>query len=437
MDIKKDKKTFNYLSGLFIEIGEKRLNRKLSLEEIKQIKAVIGKKCQNIQKKDIVKQIYNLELAKLEKRKGPTSFKEKQNLKKHVYQMTGSTVKTRYSSSSDALTQAVANEFTNIHMQHTFNQKPYLRSKPRQEIQEDKKTLRASYANTFSYTAPKSLADKIRISIALGLVGASAVSIIGYEKLFQNQPTTITGDLSISDSSKTKTYTPQTYVESQLKTTTDLEHFKSVVAQEYNRYHFMEEVEPNEITVLSNSHDFFFRVTSSDYEYYIAPGDSPEEVEKILKTVYSNVDKIQNENSNINIITVSDKNSNFLGGSAFFNNRYIPIITDGNNIMDNLENFYRSPSTILSRENNEQVANFITKLCASHCFDALLVDSYNYAECMADFVTKNPDNAYSREVMHVVKDPLYYVRYNLDQFSQEEILKNYRAIEARENELNF
>ena len=428
MNVEKEKKTFDYLFGLFVMMGESQLGRQLNIEEITRLKLSIAKKCESISKKDIVKEIYNLEKSRREQEKGHLSIKDKFKLRETIAHKTNCPVK--YTSTTDDLARVVANDFTRIHFEDFKRNHTNLNFKNPAFI-EKKRNLKNSYLNdNFHYKAPLSLSEQLIRYTALGLVGISGVSIMAPKILFNSQPTTLKEDSSISDTASTKTYTPQSYVENQLETTNTLNHFKSVVAKEYNNYHFTEEIDSDEITVISNSHEFFFRVVNSDYEYYIAPGDYPDEVEKILKTTYSTVEKLQNKNSNINIITVSDKNNTFLGGSAFFNNRYLPVITDGNYIMNNLESFYRNPTTILSRENNEIVGSFITKLCASHCFDALLVDSYDYATCMAAYIEQNPDNAYPREVMSVVRNPLLYARYNSEQFSNEELLQIYRQLEA-------
>ena len=67
MDVKKDKKTFDYLFGLFVRMGEEKLGRQLNAKEISQLRPVIAKKCENIDKKYIVREIYNLEKSRKEK----------------------------------------------------------------------------------------------------------------------------------------------------------------------------------------------------------------------------------------------------------------------------------------------------------------------------------------------------------------------------------
>lgn len=421
MDVEKNKKTFQYLCSLFVEIGEKRLGRELSYKEVDQIMSTIAQKCKNIKKEDIVTQIYNLELAKLEKLKGPVSSKDKRNLRKHISKMTNSSFKTHYKSSSDVLTKVVANEFTNIHMKDEFEEKPSLRLESKEEIQTHRKTLRASYANNFSYTAPKSLSDKIRKYIALGLVGASAISIIGYEKLFKEQTTPSKEGFSSSEiSDKTedskiaephdfwedldiKIDTPENYIKTQLKYRTPIEQFKYVFIREYNQHHFMEGYNPEDITVLSESYDYFYKATSPSHDdFYILPGHSPELLESILEYADFKVEKVGDKDNSSEAITITDQEGNFVASCALIDGKYVPITSNGNDIVNNSETFYENPELYLSSEDVECTKKSLVPLCETLCFDALLVDSHNFEKCLSDYVAKNPNTAYSSEVRYVL-----------------------------------
>ena len=127
MDINKNQKTFNYLFTLFIQLGEKELGRQLTNDELSKIRSSIEKKCNTISKKDIVKEIYNLELAKQEKINGHLGIKQKLSLANYVSDKTNTPIILPFS--SKPITKEVSKRFANIDLAYTYGNIKLLFSK--------------------------------------------------------------------------------------------------------------------------------------------------------------------------------------------------------------------------------------------------------------------------------------------------------------------
>lgn len=289
MNVQRNPKTFNCLFTLFVNMGEERLGRHLTSEEINKLRPSIAKKCENIHKKDIVREIYNLEKSRREQEKGALSLKEKMDLRKKISTVTNCPVK--YTSSSNDLVKAVSNSFANIHISDALKRNPSLKLKAPEILNAEKRKLKDSYINDkFHYNAPSYMSDNMKRCVALGgtfLVAAG----IGAMVHFNTPQSPVQEETTITQISEPDVLTPKDYLmdcikpddSSWVEYNASLSHFKDVFTNEFNDMN-NSELSSGYIQIRSVPHTFIYKLTSKNgNEFYVTKGNSPGTTKDLLE----------------------------------------------------------------------------------------------------------------------------------------------------------
>lgn len=405
MNVQRNPKTFNYLFTLFVKMGEERLGRRLTADEINKLRPSIAKKCENINKKDIVREIYNLEKSRREQEKGHLSLKEKMDLRKKISTATKCPVK--YTSSSDDLVKAVSNSFANIHISDALKRNPNLKLKAPEILNAEKRKLKDSYINDqFHYKAPLSLSDKLKRWTALGLVGATAIGIIGHEVLFKDQNIPKPEETTITETTQPTFSTSKEYLESQLDDTSLLTHFKEVLANEFNEK-FDYDLSYDNFTVELKTHTFIYKLTNkAGNVFYITKGDSPAYVEKLLpqagytcQRVAANddgSDLIKLSGNGVTIACAENENGDLVGIDGFG--------WDFTNHQPSQEELNSGYSNILNSDSNGP-SQLLADICSTSAFDAVRYnDKTWYIESLLEYIENHPDSQLTQEVNSAIKE---------------------------------
>lgn len=385
-------------------MGEQQLKRKLTAEEIHKLKPSIAKKCENISKEDIVKEIYNLEKSRIEQQKGHMNFRDKLNLREEISCKTNQPIK--YTSNSNDLAKVVANYFTDIHFKDIKKKHPNLNLEKPSMI-EKKRNLRNSYINdNFHYKAPLSLSDKLKRWTALGLVGATAIGIIGHEVLFKDQNINTPEETTITETTQPQISTPKEYLESQLEDSTLLTHFKEVVANELNDK-FNYNLSSNNFSITSKNHTFIYKLTNKAGEvFYITKGDSPAYVEKLLPQSGYTCERVAANNNGSKVITL-DGGEIYINCAENENSDIVAIDASGwkfTNHAPSEQEIKSGYSNILNSKSKEP-AQLLADICSTGMFNAVCYSNKdNYIESLLEYIEKHPESKLSKEVNSAIKE---------------------------------
>lgn len=372
MNIEKNQNTFKYVLNLLIKHSESDLGRKLTNKELQTLIPVIAKKCEKLPKEDIVRKIFELERShKEEKQHRRLSVVEQYKLKEAIYSFTCCPVK--LTSSSDELEKAV-NKLLNENIQ--FDSRP-----------------------------PLSLPDKIKRWTALGLVGATAVGIIGHEVFFKDQNTNTAEETEIAEVTQPKFSTPEEYFESQLEDTTLLTHFKEMVASEFNEK-FDYNLSADNFTIELKTHTFIYKLTNEDGKvFYITKGDSPTYVEKFLPQAGYTCERVAANTEGSNVITLSgngitiacaeNENRDLVGIDAFG--------WDFTNHQPSQEELDSGYSNILN-SNSEEHSQLLVDICSTGAFDAVRYNNESwYVKSLLKYLDKHPNSKWAQKVISVIE----------------------------------
>lgn len=326
MNVEKNPKTFNYLFTLFIEMGENELGRQLSNDELSKIKSSIINKCANISKKDIVKEIYKLELARNESQYGHLGIRERFALKKLVAAETNCPVK--FTSSSDELARIVAAKFSRIELSDKYKDTTLTSPK---SINEKHSKLKNSYVkDTFHYTAPLNTKEKLKRLAILGIATLSFASIVAGA----NNVRTIDDaeNTSISTEESSTQETSDTTVK--LEDTVDddlLQDFKNRYAAEYNLAHGQHIIDSWDLKIRQISHTYLYKVKTLDangketYKYMTKA--NPTETEAYLDSHGYEYETVSNFNNDIPVISaVNSEKTELYDAYAYIDGKCVSII---------------------------------------------------------------------------------------------------------------
>ncbi len=376
MELDVNRKTFNYMFGLFIRHGESNLGRKLTNPELQKLKVSLAQKCEKIPKKDIVREIYNLRLAELEKKNGHLNSLKRFKLKQEICKKTNSPMRFKSSRESFELASTAAQKLTEFHS--LDNWKRTLK-KPSME---EKRNLKNSYIkNHFHYKAPLSTSQKIARgvlvgTVALGLIGgAFAATNSGQTHEPRNpEPTTISA-------TQTTEPTKQT-LDSTINSSLDQD-FRIRYAQEYNHAHNTSMLSADGIVVEPKHHSYLYVLHVKDengnpVDVQVTHGSLPAETQRKIENKGYSYDIKDDQLLYVTKSTdgVFYEASNSIGGD--------PVLP-GEDI-DNLDDFIKGlDKHILSK--------------MSHCY--YYVDRVNhstpnryteYLENLKNYYRENPDN---------------------------------------------
>ena len=413
MDIKKDKQTFNYLFGLFVRMGEEKLGRQLTANEINQLRPSIAKKCENIDKKYVVREIYNLEKSRKEKAKGALGIKEKINLRKKVSNYTQSRVK--YTSSSKDLAKVVANHFSNIHVNDILKKHPYLKLKSPEFLNHKKQKLQDSYIkDTFHFKAPKNVSQTIKRLIALGGVGVIALGIgaaVHFKNVQNPEKEEITTE-SVLPKDSVEQLTPRDYlldsIEPELPYLENynptLEHFKDVFTDEFNEMN-NSTLSSGVITMKSRPHTFIYELTdNAGNKFYITKGNSPGTTENLLQKAGYTCKRIDDYNSDVDVISVI-ANDNFIAACAYIEGKVVPICADGTQFSNHAPSQQELNSGYSNIINNQSVADsqLLADLYSTGAFDrACDSDREGYVDCLLKYIEKHTNSKLAQKIISAI-----------------------------------
>lgn len=407
MNIEKNQKTFNYLFYLFVTMGEEKLGRRLTNDEINNLRPLIQKKCETINKKDIVREIYNLEKSNREQEKGHLSSKEKKDLRKKITAITNCPVK--YTSSSDVLVKAVSNSFANIHISDALKRNPNLKLKPQEIFKTKKRELRDSYiTDHFHYKSPTYISDNMKRFVALGgaLLFTTAFSTMVH---LSKSSFPVQEETTITQVSEPEVLTPKDYLidsikqhdSSWIESNASLKHFKNVFANEFNNIN-NSELSSEYIQIRSVPHTFIYKLASkSGEEFYVTKGNSPGTTKDLLEQAGYTCQGVSNYNRDVKVISVITDSDNFIAACALIDGKYVPICADGSQFTNHKPSQQELSSGYSDIINSNSVANaeLLADLCSTRAFDKVCDDNRNaYAECLLKYIKQRPDSQLAKDV---------------------------------------
>ena len=435
MNVERNPKTFNCLFSLFVKMGEERLGRPLTAEEINKLRPSIAKKCETISKKDIVREIYNLEKSNREQKHGKLSLKEKMDLKKKIHAVTKCPVK--YTSSSDDLVKAVSNSFANIHVYDALKRNPSLKLKAPEVLNAEKRKLKNSYINDkFHYKAPSSLSDKMKRFVALG--GAVLIAAgIGTMVHFNNPQTPIQDETTISETSTQESLTPKDYLidcitpdnEPWVEYNASLSHFKSVFTNEFNNMN-NSELSSGYIQMRSVPHTFIYELTDNNGQhFYITKGNSPGTTEDLVQRAGYDCKRINDFDNDVDVISVVTDSGNFIAACAWIDGKMVPICADGSQFTDHApsQQELNSGYSNIINANSVADAQLLANLCSTGAFRSVCNDNRDeYADCLLEYIGEHSDSQLAQEINSAIKEATH-VQTN----------KNTKTAEIEDEELEF
>lgn len=281
MNVDRNPKAFNYLFKLFVEMGEQQLGRKLTSNQILELKQTIAQKCSDIPKSQIIKQIYDLELAKHEKKMGHLNALQRYKLRQHVGSKTNSPVK--LSSPSTKLSEVVANKFARAELSEFISYDNRRTIKP--PSKETIKTLRDSYVtDTFRYKAPLGTKD---ILIRLGTLAAGATLAFTLYTSVPKTPVNSTPETTISENQTVENQNENTTLESTIKKDI-LSDLKGRYVDEYNLENETS-ISTSGLQLKQIAHSYIYEVSAKDENgnsvtKYVTHGSKPQETEDYLNS---------------------------------------------------------------------------------------------------------------------------------------------------------
>ncbi|MGN1298989.1 MAG: hypothetical protein ACI4UE_03295 [Candidatus Scatovivens sp.] len=410
MNIERNKKTFKYLFTLFVKMGERKLGRKLTPEEINQLEPIISKKCEKIDKKDIVREIYNLELSNNEKKYGHLGIRQKLELMNQIANRTHCSVK--FTSSSDDLVNAVASKFSRIQLSDE-SKNNLLTIRPPKVSKQEHLNLKNSYINdTFHYKAPLSVSDKMKRWVALGLVGASAIGIMGHQIISNRPQSPSKEETTISQVSQPQILTAEDYLlkcvePSPLKNyNPSLNHFKNVFRNEFNKMN--NSALSVGLEIKSRPHTFIYKLTDKNgNEFYVTKGNSPGTTESLLKKAGYTCTGIDDYDNDVNVISIITDTGDFIAACAKVNGEIVPICADGTQFTNHAptQQELNSGYSNIINDNSVNDSKLLADLYSTRAFYYAYNDNKEeYVDCLINYIEKHPDSYLAKEVNSAIQD---------------------------------